>query len=60
MQMLTVEKDGTTTVQFSDAEAHQLRDVLAAAARTGEDAAWTLHRLLSHAHGDTAEGTRGH
>lgn len=53
MQMLTVEKDGTTTVQFTDTEAHQLRDALADAARTGEDATWTLHRLLSHAHGDT-------
>jgi hypothetical protein len=53
MQMLAVENDGTTTVKMTDAEAHQLRDRLADAARTGDDAAWTLQRLLSHAHGDT-------
>ncbi|MFJ6560003.1 hypothetical protein ACIQMV_08995 [Streptomyces sp. NPDC091412] len=53
MQMLSVENDGTTTIKFTDAEAHQLRDALADAARTGDDAAWTLQRLLSHAHGDT-------
>lgn len=53
MQILTVENDGTTTVKFTDAEAHRLRDLLANAARTGDDAAWKLHRLLAHAHGDT-------
>jgi hypothetical protein len=57
MQMLTVENDGTTTIKLTDAEAHQLRDVLAEASRTGDDAAWTLHRLLSHAHGETEKVT---
>lgn len=52
MQMLTVENDGTTTIKLTNAEAHQLRDALADASRSGDDAAWTLHRLLSHAHGD--------
>lgn len=52
MRMITVENDGTTTVELTDAEAHALRDVLATAASNGTDAAWTLHRLLAHAHGD--------
>ena len=53
MQMLTVEKDGTTRVEFTDAEAHELRNTLAAAARNGDSAAWQLQRLLAHSHGET-------
>lgn len=55
MQMLAIKDDGTTTVEFTDDEAHTLRDVLAAAARTSSDPAWTLARLLAHAHGDPAK-----
>lgn len=54
MRMLTVENDGTTTVELTDAEAHAIRDALAAAAKTGDDPAWTLSRLLAHAHGEEA------
>jgi len=50
--MITVEDDGTTTVELKDAEAHAIRDALAAAARDNDDPAWTLSRLLAHAHGD--------
>lgn len=52
MRLITVEKDGKTTVEMTDAEAHAIRDILAAAAKSGSDPAWTLHRLLAHAHGD--------
>ena len=52
MQLTDIKKDGTTTVEFTDAEAHAIRDALA---DTGDDAAWTLQRLLSHAHGDTGK-----
>lgn len=52
MRMITVKDDGTTTIELTDTEAHALRDTLAVAARTGGDPAWTLHRLLAHAHGD--------
>lgn len=51
MQLTDIKKDGTTTVEFTDAEAHQIRDALANGSGTG--ATWTLQRLLSHAHGDT-------
>lgn len=51
MQLTDIKKDGTTTVEFTDEEAHQIRDVLASI--NGAGAAWTLQRLLSHAHGDT-------
>lgn len=54
MQVITVTDDGTTTIELTDAEAHALRDTLAAAANTGSDPAWTLSRLLAHAHGDPA------
>jgi len=50
--MVTVEKDGTTTIEMNDSEAHALRDTLTAAARTSSDPAWTLARLLAHAHGE--------
>jgi hypothetical protein len=50
--MITVENDGTTTVELTDAEAHDIRNVLAEAARDSSDPAWTLSRLLAHAHGD--------
>lgn len=53
MQSLDIEKDGTTTIKFTDAEAHALRDDLAKL--KGSDAAWTLFRLLSFAHGEPAE-----
>ena len=53
MQMLTVESDGTTRIEFTDGEAHELRDVLAAAARNGDSAAWKLQRLLAHSHGES-------
>jgi hypothetical protein len=53
MQMLAIERDGTTTIQMTDAEAHQLRDALASVATSSSHATWTLQRLLSHAHGDT-------
>ena len=52
MRMITVENDGTTTIELTDTEAHALRDTLAKAAKNGNDAAWTLSRLLAHAHGD--------
>lgn len=52
MRLVTVKDDGTTTVELTDAEAHQLRDTLAKAAQNGSDTAWTLSRLLAHAHGD--------
>ncbi|GES27966.1 hypothetical protein AB0G60_02410 [Streptomyces angustmyceticus] len=52
MQLTDIKKDGTTTVEFTDAEAHAIRDALAATSG-GDSAAWTLQRLLSHAHGDT-------
>lgn len=52
MRLITVENDGTTTVKMTDAEAHAIRDVLAAAAKSSSDPAWTLHRLLAHAHGE--------
>ena len=52
MQLITVENDGTTTVKMTDAEAHALRDTLAKAAASSNDAAWTLSRLLAHTHGD--------
>lgn len=55
MQMLAIKDDGTTTVEFTDSEAHALRDLLAAAARTSSDPAWTLARLLAHAHGEPGE-----
>jgi len=55
MQMLSVENDGTTRIEFTDTEAHQLRDLLVGAASTGDDAAWTLQRLLSHAHGEPGQ-----
>lgn len=52
MKVITVTDDGTTTVELTDTEAHTLRDALGTAATTGNDPAWTLHRLLAHAHGD--------
>lgn len=52
MRLITVKDDGTTTVELTDAEAHAIRDDLAAAANSGSDPAWTLHRLLAHAHGE--------
>ncbi|HEY6114644.1 MAG TPA: hypothetical protein VI172_01685 [Candidatus Dormibacteraeota bacterium] len=52
MQVIAIADDGTTTIELTDAEAHALRDTLAAAAKTGNDPAWTLSRLLAHAHGD--------
>lgn len=51
MQALTIKDDGTTAIEFTDAEAHALRDDLAKL--QGSDAAWTLYRLLSYAHGAT-------
>lgn len=56
MQAITIKQDGATTIEFTDAEAHALRDTLAAAAKTGDDAAWALFRLLAHAHGEPGEG----
>jgi hypothetical protein len=53
MQFIAIAKDGTTTIEFTDAEAHAIRDVLAA---SSDDTAWTLQRLLSHAHGDAKKG----
>lgn len=53
MQALTIEKDGTTAIEFTDAEAHALRDDLAKL--KGSDATWTLFRLLSFAHGEPDE-----
>lgn len=55
MRMVTIERDGTTTIEMNDYEAHALRDALAAAARTSSDPAWTLARLLAHAHGEPGE-----
>lgn len=49
MQAIDVKNDGTTTIEFTDEEAHEIRDALTRATGAG----WTLHRLLSHAHGDT-------
>lgn len=53
MQALTIRNDGTTTIEFTDAEAHALRDELAKL--KGSDAAWTLFRLLSFGHGEPGE-----
>jgi len=53
MQALTIKDDGTTTIEFTDADAHALRDALAKL--KGSDAAWTLFRLLAHAHGEPGE-----
>ncbi|MCA1223558.1 hypothetical protein [Streptomyces sp. 8L] len=52
MKVCRVENDGSTTIELTDAEAHELRDVLGKAAKTGDDASWTMHRLLSFAHGE--------
>lgn len=52
MEVRRVANDGSTTIELTDAEAHELRDVLGKAAKTGDDASWTMHRLLSHAHGE--------
>ncbi|WP_428956212.1 hypothetical protein [Streptomyces sp. cg35] len=52
MRIVSIENDGTTTVELSDSDAHALRDVLGTAAQSGDGPAWTLHRLLAHAHGD--------
>ncbi|MFE9382400.1 hypothetical protein ACFYMO_04050 [Streptomyces sp. NPDC007025] len=49
MKLVDIKKDGTTTVELTDEEAHAIRDVLGLAPSTE---AWGLHRLLSHAHGD--------
>lgn len=60
MQAITITDDGTTTIKFTDAEAHALRDDLhrlAAEKRLGgaqSEATWYLARLLAHAHGDPA------
>ena len=54
MKVIKVADDGTTTIELTDADAHALRDTLAAAAKTGDDPAWALSRLLAHAHGDNA------
>lgn len=53
MQALTIANDGTTAIEFTDTEAHALRDDLAKL--KGSDAAWALFRLLSHTHGEPAE-----
>lgn len=53
MQALTIKKDGTTTIEFTDTEAHALRDDLAKL--KGGDAAWNLFRLLSFGHGEPGE-----
>ncbi|MEE4419492.1 hypothetical protein [Streptomyces bugieae] len=53
MQLTDIKKDGTTTIELTDAEAHANRDALANA--SGDGAAWTLQRLLSHAHGDAEQ-----
>jgi hypothetical protein len=52
MEIVNIENDGTTTVELTDNEAHALRDALAAAAKDGGSPAWTLSRLLAHAHGE--------
>jgi hypothetical protein len=51
MKALTIKGDGTTTIELTDREAHELRDLLAN--QSGSGAARKLQRLLSHAHGDT-------
>ena len=53
MQALTIRDDGSTAIEFTDDEAHALRDDLAKL--KGSDAAWTLLRLLAHAHGEPGE-----
>lgn len=53
MQAIDIKDDGTTTIQFTDTEAHALRDDLAKL--KGSDATWTLFRLLSFGHGEPAE-----
>ena len=52
MRLIKVENDGTTTVELTDADAHAIRNALGDAAKSSSDPAWTLHRLLAHAHGD--------
>jgi len=51
MRSITIENDGTTTIEFTDAEAHQLRDELP---NLPGPAAHTLQRLLAMAHGETS------
>jgi hypothetical protein len=61
MQALTIKKDGTTTIEFTDDEAHALRDDLhrlAAEKHLGgarSETAWKLARLLAHGHGEPGE-----
>ena len=52
MKVVKVADDGTTTIELTDTDAHALRDTLASAATNGDDPAWTLSRLLAHAHGE--------
>lgn len=56
MRAITIADDGTTTIEFTDAEAHALRDELAAFGAS--DAARSLQRLLAVTHGETATNER--
>lgn len=61
MQALTIRDDGTTTIEFTDADAHALRDDLhrlASERHLGgarSEVTWQLARILAHAHGEPAD-----
>lgn len=59
MQTLSVTSNGTTVVEFTDAEAHALRNVLPQL--SGSPVAHTLQRHLAMAHGEIGHqhGTEG-
>lgn len=51
--VVSVTDDGTTTIRFPDADAHELRDFLASHAPADlPHRVWHLLRLLSYAHGE--------
>ena len=53
MQVLTIKDDGTTAIEFTNAEAHELRDVLDSL--KDSPVAWELYRRLCFAHGEKPE-----
>ena len=50
MQTISIAADGTTVIEFTDAEAHALRNVLPQL--SGSPVAHTLQRHLAMAHGE--------
>lgn len=51
MRTVDVHDNGTTTIELTDREAHQLRDELS---KLSSNAAHTLQRLLAMVHGERA------